>query len=234
MTAHFQSDEFVPIDQTGLSLPVTASQQIPSGTHGLIFAGVNSSGQTVFASFSGDALKVTSTERTAAEVDLAFESLTGSHYAMMIDLSNVSSSYAHSPSLSGIKLSSIQGYCEKTHAQEKWKLHLGVVRSTSITGSLINWISVGHQSLSDTYRFHNSVDSSPVNSVDLTVVAGSLTNVASNNSQLVSDVKSDTLMIDAMGKQVTPESGDLLLRITKASEFSGSLSCHYHLWYLID
>jgi hypothetical protein len=232
MTAYPVENEVRLIDDLGADIAVISGSTVSSTQGAIIFAGIDGQNKVAFPKIDSGSLNVIVNEPSLSELNFYAENITGSCYFMAVDLSNVSGSYRHDAALlSGIKITSLKGYSERTHILDKWRIKLGVILSATTSSVNVSWLGPGTQAFLDANSLvTNAIDISK-NIVDLTVQSGSLQKIANNYIESLFDLTSQTSMVDVEGQIVNVEPGDLVLRVQRLANQGGSLTLHYHMWY---
>lgn len=141
-------------------------------------------------------------------------------YYLAIDLDNAGGGgpYRHITGLAnpGVKLATVSAYAKKSAAGASWELRIGVVRAIDAINSTILFFRPGSLNLASTGIVESRVEASLFpNVLDLTVVAGVATRLASGNTLIDPGLNTGTLIPDVSGINRVVAPGDVILRLER-------------------
>lgn len=165
-------------------------------------------------------------------VNIGREGETDTVYYDLIDLDGPD--YKHTPG-SAAKVIGIAGKGLKTNSGSQWAIQLAVILRIDGTDADLGILPGGSISLRDTSIFGASESFIIFPAfLDLEVSGGDFVKIANGFQELgVTDINTGTTIEDALGNNVTPAVGDVLLRVNRI-QGAGTLSFAYGVQYWVE
>jgi len=160
----------------------------------------------------------------------AKEAVAATTYYMLVDLDGAP--YPHDAAGARLVLAGAASQGFKSNIGAKWAVQIGVVMTIDGTEAKLAWLPIASLSLRDTSKFSGG-QHLPLfpDYVDLAHAAGVFTKIASNLYESnITAVNTGITLEDALGNNVTPAEGDLLIRAELLSG-AGTLDFKYAVQY---
>jgi len=157
------------------------------------------------------------------------------NYFVAIDLDNSDDDYRHEYVEDGyVKLVGTSGILIKSKNSDIWTSVFGCVLSINATEATIGYLQLGALYAADTNQFIDryALQTFPVE-LDLSILDNVYEKVTVSQTEVTSDINTSTTLKDAVGNDVTPAVGDMIVKVNKTAG-SGVATVHYSLWYYVE
>ena len=115
-----------------------------------------------------------------------------------------------------------------------WNSVYGCILSIDDSEATIGYLQLGSLYAADTNQFIDryALQTFPVE-LDLTISGSDYSKVTVSETETTSDINTGVTLKDAVGNDVTPAVGDLVVRANRTTG-NGDATVHYSLWYYLE